>query len=92
MEKAGTKGANGTKKRYCTNVHSERTSNWSGEKEWNEVGTRANNNTYLKQVHKTKQYNNKYTKQTRRKCTISIQDQQIAYSLEHKEASPWNGQ
>ena len=75
MEGTGAKGTNGTKKGDCTNVHSERTVNWlyiKGEEEGKEVVARANNNTYLKQVHntnrvhQTKQYNNKYTKQARR--------------------------
>ena len=39
-----------------------------GEEEWKEVGTRANNNTYLKQVHKTDQV--QHTKQTCNKAVI----------------------
>ena len=74
MEEKWAKGANGTKKgivqMYTASVQQTgRTLKDKGEKEWKEVGARANNNTYLKQVHKTKQYNNKYTKQARRKHT-----------------------
>ena len=49
-----------------------------GEKEWEEVGARGNNYTYLKQVHETnqvhqtKQYNNKYEILCQQNCSIKM--------------------
>ena len=69
-EDRGLRG-NGTKKRivqkYTTcEQQIGRTLRDKGEKEWKEVGASAENNTYLKQVHKTK------------KNTISMQNRHDA--------------
>ena len=60
MEGKGAKGpmeqTKGIAQKYTASVQQiGRTLRDKVEEEWKEVGTRANNNIYLKQVHKTKQ-------------------------------------